>query len=229
MISKTSLRLGACAAPFAYAFATLLAMPNMAFAQTSEDRAGNNNEIIVTARKQEERLLDVPAAISVVTNSAFENSTMSNLSDIQQLVPNVLASPGSLSPNFTIRGISSASGTDAGFPPAIGVYVDEVYQGRDPTFNTVLNDIERVEMLRGPQGTLYGKNTIGGAINIITAQPTEEFALNADVTLGNYDLVQIARFSDWRAGARSRDGGRLSINTASAAAGSRTTTTGTPP
>ncbi|MEZ6023593.1 MAG: TonB-dependent receptor [Hyphomonadaceae bacterium] len=189
MTNKTSLRLGACAAPFAYAF-VMLAMPSAADAQTVGDRTTNSNEIIVTARKQEERLIDVPAAISVVTEDAFENSTMSNLSDIQQLVPNVLASPGSLSPSFTIRGISSASNTDAGFPPAVGVYVDEVFLGRDRAFNTVLTDIERVEVLRGPQGTLYGKNTIAGTINVITRRPNDEFRLNADLTLGNYDYRQ---------------------------------------
>ncbi|MBL8531650.1 MAG: TonB-dependent receptor [Hyphomonadaceae bacterium] len=182
------------ASRMAYAFVSVLAVTagNANAQQTEAPRAdaASNNEIIVTARKTEERLIDVPAAVSVVTNQTIENAQISNLSDISSLIPNVRASEGSLSPGFTIRGISSASGGDAGFPPAVGVYVDEVFLGRDRAFNTVLADIERVEVLRGPQGTLYGKNTIAGTINVITRRPGDEFRFNADAQLGNYDYQQ---------------------------------------
>lgn len=174
-------------APLAYAFASLVAASGVAQAQES---AQEDNEIIVTARRFEERLIDVPAAISVVSSSDVQNSTMSSLSDISQVIPNVRASDGSLAPNFTIRGISSQSGEDAGFPPAVGVYIDDIFLGRDRAFNTVMNDIARVEVLRGPQGTLYGKNTIAGTINVITRRPNDDFHLNADVTLGNLDYRQ---------------------------------------
>lgn len=175
-------------APIAYAFATLVAATGGAQAQDAQQE---DNEIIVTARRVEERLIDVPAAISVVSASDVQNSTMSSLSDISQVVPNVRASDGSLTPNFTIRGISSQSGEDAGFPPAVGVYIDDVFLGRDRAFNTVMNEIARVEVLRGPQGTLYGKNTIAGTINVITRRPDDEFRANADLTLGNLDYRQL--------------------------------------
>jgi len=81
-------------------------------------------------------------------------------------------------------------GAETTVSPALA-QVDEVYQGRDPTFNTILNDVARVEVLRGPQGTLYGKNTIGGAINIVTQEPTNEFDAFGDFTYGNLDLVQL--------------------------------------
>jgi iron complex outermembrane receptor protein len=178
-------------APLAYAFATLVAAA--AGGAQAQDTAGaqqEDSEIIVTARRFEERLIDVPSAISVVSNLDVQNSTMSSLSDIAQILPNVRASDGSLTPNFTIRGISSQSGEDAGFPPAVGVYIDDVFMGRDRAFNTVMNDIQRVEVLRGPQGTLYGKNTIAGTINVITRRPDDEFRLNGDVTLGNLNYRQ---------------------------------------
>ncbi len=147
-------------------------------------------EIVVTAQRREEELIDVPIAITAIGANEIQNITAGYMTDIGIKAPNVLMDQSSISPRISIRGITSQSNINAGFPPAIGVYVDEVYQGRDPTFNTILNDVERVELLRGPQGTLYGKNTIGGAINIITRDPTEEFTGQADVTLGSYDLFQ---------------------------------------
>lgn len=176
-------------APLAYAFASLVAAAGGAQAQEAA-QAQEEGDLIVTARRIEERLIDVPAAISVVSGADVENSTMSSLSDISQVIPNVRASDGSLTPNFTIRGISSQSGEDAGFPPAVGVYIDDVFMGRDRAFNTVMNDISRVEVLRGPQGTLYGKNTIAGTINVITRRPSDDLHIGADVTLGNYDYRQ---------------------------------------
>lgn len=186
-------RLTTAASRLGYVLASVFAASTAAHAQETRPPAdpAAGDEIIVTARKQEERLLDVPAAVSALSAETVEAASLSNLSDIAALVPNVRATDGSLSPGFTIRGISSASGGDAGFPPAVGVYVDEVFLGRDRAFNTVLNDIARVEVLRGPQGTLYGKNTIAGTINVITRRPSDEFRLNADVEVGNYNYRQV--------------------------------------
>jgi len=178
------------AAPIAYAFASLVVVTGDAHAQDRQPGVQEEVELVVTARRIEERLIDVPAAISVVTGADVQNSTMSSLSDISQVIPNVRASDGSLAPNFTIRGISSQSGEDAGFPPAVGVYIDDVFMGRDRAFNTVMNDVARIEVLRGPQGTLYGKNTIAGTINVITRRPDDEFRANADLTFGNLDYRQ---------------------------------------
>ena len=150
------------------------------------------DEIVVRATKTgEERLLDVPISVSVVGPQEIQDQTASLLSDLSTKIPNVQAGPGSLSPGYVIRGISSQSGGDAGFAPAVGVYVDEVFLGRDRAFNFVLNDVESVEVLRGPQGTLYGKNTIGGTVNLTTRRPTDEFEFLGDITYGTDDLFQL--------------------------------------
>ncbi|WBX85157.1 TonB-dependent receptor [Sphingosinicella microcystinivorans] len=150
-------------------------------------------EIIVTAQRRAERDIDVPLSITAFNADDVRNANASYLTDLGTRVPgiNISQSPGTGAPTIAIRGVSSASNGNPGFPPAIGVYVDDVYQGRDPTFNTILNDIERIEVLRGPQGTLYGKNTIGGAINIITRDPGNDAEIGGDLTYGNLDYFQI--------------------------------------
>jgi len=147
--------------------------------------------VIVTAQKRAEENIKVPVAITAVGAEEIQNIGGGFMTDIAIKAPNVTMTPGTNSPAIQIRGVSSQSNINAGFPPAVGVYVDEVYQGRDPTFNTILNDVQRVEVLRGPQGTLYGKNTIGGAINIVTAEPTNTPTAFGDLTYGNYDLRQV--------------------------------------
>jgi len=171
----------------ASALCAVYAVP--ASAQTTQTNAGVD-VIVVTSQRREEQLIDVPIAITAISADELRNITAGYMSDIGIKAPNVIMDQSSISPRISIRGVTSQSNLNAGFPPAIGVYVDEVYQGRDPTFNTILNDIERVEILRGPQGTLYGKNTIGGAINIITRAPTEEFSAGGDLTIGNLGLIQ---------------------------------------
>lgn len=158
-------------------------------AQGSED----DNTVIVTAQHRVERLIDVPISITALGAEDVQNANASYLTDLANRVPGLYVStaPGNTAPAVTIRGISSASSGNAGFPPAIGIYVDDVYQGRDPTFNAILNDVERIEVLRGPQGTLYGKNTIGGAINIITRDPGNDPEISGDFTIGNFDYYQL--------------------------------------
>jgi outer membrane receptor protein involved in Fe transport len=168
--------------------AALQACPAMAQTQPTDTAAVE--EVVVTAQRRVEANIDVPIAITAVGADEIQNITAGYMTDIGFKAPNVFMSQGSISPSISIRGVSSQSNINAGFPPAVAIYVDEVYQGRDPTFNTILNDVERVEVLRGPQGTLYGKNTIGGAINITTAEPTNEFTAFGDLNFGNYDLFQ---------------------------------------
>ncbi|HVY85449.1 MAG TPA: TonB-dependent receptor [Caulobacterales bacterium] len=168
-----------------------------AFAQTNQDAqtAQSANpaaveEVVVTAQRREEQLINVPIAITAIGANEIQNINAGYMTDVGIKAPNVIMDQSSISPRISIRGVTSQSNINAGFPPAVGVYVDEVYQGRDPTFNTILSDVERVEILRGPQGTLYGKNTIGGAINIITRDPTEDFEFRSDWTVGNLGLLQ---------------------------------------
>lgn|GEM_PF-128931 len=141
-------------------------------------------EIVVTARKREESLLDTPTSLSVFGNEALETLNVSNLDDVGKYVPNLninrfgVGNPSQAA--IFIRGIGLQDHlivTD----PGVGVYVDGVYLGRQMGSNLSLPNIERVEVLRGPQGTLYGRNSIGGAVNIITRQPgdVEEFEISA--------------------------------------------------
>ena len=167
-----------------------LALPGLASAQTAGESATTVEDVVVTAQKREERLIDVPISISSLNEKALQNQTLVTLSDLGARLPNVLATGSSLFPNFTIRGVSSQSGGSPGFAPAVGVYVDEVFQGRDRAFNVPFEGIERVEVLRGPQGTLYGKNTIGGTINVITQKPTNDFKGEAALLYGNLNFNQ---------------------------------------
>jgi iron complex outermembrane recepter protein len=170
--------------------------PSTAPATTpSAAQSGQNVEtVIVTAEKRSERLIDVPTSITVVTAQDIQDKTMIELSDIATQVPNVAMQGSSLFPDVVIRGVGSASATETGVDPAAVVYVDGVYQGRERAENIPLAGIQQIEVLRGPQGTLYGENTIGGAINITTNKPNDEFTGAADVMFGNMGYVQTSGF-----------------------------------
>jgi iron complex outermembrane receptor protein len=170
--------------------------PSTAPATTaSAAQTGQNVEtVIVTAEKRAERLIDVPTSISVVTAADIQDKTMIQLSDIAIQVPNVQFQGSSLFPNIAIRGVGSPSGTQTGVDPAAVVYVDGVYQGRERAENIPLAGIQQVEVLRGPQGTLYGENTIGGAINITTVKPDGEERAEGDIMFGNLGYVQTSAF-----------------------------------
>ena len=165
-----------------------------AHAAQAEGRRATIEEIVVVARKREESIIEVPGAVSVFSAEQIKDQSASVLTDLGSKIPNVLmsaeGSSGTVAGGFVVRGITSQSG-GPGFPPGIGVYLDGVFLGRDRAFNTVLNDVAAVEVLRGPQGTLYGKNTIAGAINIRTHEPTNEFGVDADVTYGTDELMQV--------------------------------------
>lgn len=146
-------------------------------------------EIVVTAQKRDQRLIDVPISVSVVDDAYLEDRTTYFLTELGEKLPNVVAG-GPYSASFTIRGISSSS-AGSGFAPSMGVNVDEVFMGRDRSFDTSIVDVQQVELLRGPQGTLYGKNTIAGTINLTTKRPTNEFEALANVRYGTDDLLEM--------------------------------------
>ena len=143
-------------------------------------------EIVVTARYREENLQTIPVAVSVVDNELLESSYTVNPQQLTQLVPSLYynsANPRNTA--YTIRGLGSntlsISAANDGIEPGVGFYVDQVYHGRPATAAFDFTDIERVEVLRGPQGTLFGKNTTDGAIHIISRLPTFDFESNAAV------------------------------------------------
>ena len=128
-------------------------------------------EVIVTAQKREQDLQDVPISVVVISGEQINNANLVTIEDLQSYVPNLYVTDSQLGPKLHIRGIGS--GINQGFEQSMGVYVDGVYFGRAQQSRMVMMDTERVEVLRGPQSILFGKNSIAGALNISTAQPTD--------------------------------------------------------
>jgi iron complex outermembrane receptor protein len=133
-------------------------------------------EVLITATRQVENLQDVPLAVSAFSESFFFDSGVRQLSSLDEYTPNLLISEGtdSRSTAIRIRGIGSV-GSNSGVDPSVGVFIDGIYQGRAGMSIADLVDVTRVEVLRGPQGTLYGKNTSAGAINVYTNNPGSTF------------------------------------------------------
>jgi iron complex outermembrane receptor protein len=145
-------------------------------------------EVIVTAQKREEKLQDVPIAISAISGEQITTRGIDNILDLKSLAPNLTVGkyPNSnVISQVAIRGGVTVNGA-LYFEPSVGMYLDGVYLGKavGSVFDVV--DLERVEVLRGPQGTLYGRNTMAGAVNFITRKPTGEFGGSTSVELGNY-------------------------------------------
>jgi outer membrane receptor protein involved in Fe transport len=130
-------------------------------------------EIVVTAAYREQGLQDVPVSVSAVTGDMITETGIQKAEDIQFLVPNFSLTESGISTNTFIRGIGS--GINQGFEQSVGTYVDGVHRGRGQQFRAPFLDIARVEVLRGPQSILFGKNSVAGALNITTARPTDEF------------------------------------------------------
>lgn len=147
------------------------------------------DEIVVSARRREESLEDVPVSVTVLSNDDLRASEVSRLDQIQQLVPSlVVARDQAGRPQFFLRGVGSPPGLLPGlaFDPGVGVYVDGVFLPRAAGQLLELVDVEQIEVLRGPQGTLYGKNTVGGAIKVDTVKPGKDLAAAAMLRPGNY-------------------------------------------
>jgi iron complex outermembrane receptor protein len=174
------------------ALVALPAMPALAQDGIAEVTMPDVGEILVVARKREERLVDVPIAITAVSAENLDKLGAKDLSGVQGAIPNVNIVQGrgsAASANFFIRGIGQPDALQT-FDPAVGVYVDGVYLSRIQGALLNLFDVERVEVLRGPQGTLYGKNTIGGAVNVVSRKPDMGVMRGeASLTYGDYDEI----------------------------------------
>lgn len=179
--------------------AALIVQP--AFAQTPEAlpipeaeaaESDSSDAIIVTARRRQETSQEVPLAISVINADSIEATGNFNIVKLQQLTPTLqVYSSNPRNTAVNIRGLGVPYGlTSDGFEQGVGIYVDDVYNARVAAATFDFLDVAQVEVLRGPQGTLYGKNTTAGAINITTNQPTFEFEGRAEVTAGNLDFKQ---------------------------------------
>ena len=150
-------------------------------------------EIVVTAERRSENLQEVPNAITALSRPTIEQNDIHDLTDIATRVPGLTFSP--FSPGQNVVALRGASSNDdgAGTDNSVAVFVDDVYLGRVSNINPEMFDLERVEVLRGPQGTLYGKNTIGGAINVVSTRPnTEEVEGRIRLNVGNYARRDLA-------------------------------------
>ena len=151
--------------------------------------------VVVTARLRQEDAQEVPISLSVVDSATLQRTRTDNISQLSQLVPSLnYTSPNPRNTAYTIRGLGSSvlaiAQSNDGLEPGVGFYVDQVYHGRPATAAFDFVDLDRVEVLRGPQGTLFGKNTTAGAISITSRAPTFERAALAEVSGGDFGYVQ---------------------------------------
>ncbi len=176
----------------------------VAHAQTADSGAAGNaastdpkssvsvEEVTVTARRVRENLQDTPIAVTAFSPAALESRSIQGTLDLQQFVPNLNSTSGYSGgsyANYFIRGVGQGL-QDTGVDPGVGLYIDGVYIGRANGADISTLDLDHVEVLRGPQGTLFGKNTLGGAINVFTRQPTNDNSGEIKLTSGSRDWYE---------------------------------------
>jgi len=149
-------------------------------------QAGMLEEVVVVARKREESLQDTPVAVSAFNTDQMRAAQIGNIADLAQQVPGLSNKDGDKISGLTIRGVG-ARAVGAAIDPGVGVYVDGIFMPRSDTQLVDVVDMESIQVLRGPQGTLFGKNTAGGALLLSSKKPTEEFEAQIDLALGDYD------------------------------------------
>lgn len=148
-------------------------------------------EVIVTARKRDENLQQVPTAINVITADSLQNRQVSNITDLERISPNITMTETGGSQAGSLQVFMRGIGNDNGFDPGVGLYIDDVFIQRTSGAMLDLYDVERIEVLKGPQGNLYGRNTIGGAIKYITKEPDDSVAAQVETKIGSYNLRQV--------------------------------------
>lgn len=148
-------------------------------------------EVIVTAQKREASIQDTPVAVTAFSNDDLRQQLIDRPLDLQMSVPNMLMSKGNFTTaNVSIRGIGNLAVGSAG-DSGTGIHFNGVYMNAPRVFETEFFDVERVEVLRGPQGTLYGRNTTAGVLNMITAKPEDEFTGRINIEAGNYNHAKV--------------------------------------
>jgi len=171
--------------------ALAVAVPQVAFSQSSA-----LEEVIVTAERRAQDAQDVPIALTIIGGSEISPSGISSISDVALKTPNLTFTQFNIGePQLFLRGLGTTIDS-AGADPTVSVFIDDVYVGRSAGATSDLYDLERIEVLRGPQGTLYGRNVTGGAISIVTKRPSNEFEAKLGVTVGNYGLTVLRGLVD---------------------------------
>lgn len=178
------------------AWAQNAAAPQSTPQQSADDQMSGDQgdaQIIVTATRRASPLSDVPIAVSAVSAQAMQNSGASDIRTLNQLAPSLLVSSTGSEANASarIRGIGTV-GDNPGLESSVAVFIDGVYRSRTGAGLNELGEIERVEVLRGPQGTLFGRNASAGLINIISKAPEKTFSARGEVTYGNYDYWRLS-------------------------------------
>lgn len=184
------------------------AAPGAAQEQLASTQATGIEEVVVTAQKREENLQQTPISIAVLGSMDLEKQGISNLGDFASgVIPSLRVAPTSgrtSSMTVAMRGLSPGDPMEIALDPVVGIYLDGVYLGRVQGLGTAMLDLERIEVLRGPQGTLFGRNAVGGAISMVSKRPTGEFGLDVTAGIRNYngrnakinlDLPEVAGFS----------------------------------
>ncbi|MGY4396756.1 iron complex outermembrane receptor protein [Sphingomonas sp. UYAg733] len=169
------------------------AAPPSTAAQEADRADSATDDIVVTAQGRAQALADVPVAISAVTAESLQNSGANDIRQLNQLAPSLLVSSTGSEANGSprIRGIGTV-GDNPGLESSVVVFIDGVYRSRSGIGLNELGEIERIEVLRGPQGTLGGRNSSAGLISIISKKPSFTFGANAEATYGNYDFIRLA-------------------------------------
>jgi len=181
--ARKTILLGGCA--------TLVAIAAPAYAQDAQPNAPATNGdpiIVVTAQNRAEDLQDVPIAINVVSGDALEEAGVTDVRELDRVAPSVQITQDQQNTYVSVRGIGTASNNETQ-DTSVTVNIDGEYINRPTVLNAAIFDLDRVEVLRGPQGTLYGRNATAGAVNFITRKPEFEFGANATASYGNYDQV----------------------------------------
>jgi iron complex outermembrane receptor protein len=172
---------------------TIAVAPITVFAQAQGGGAPQLEEVLVTAEKRSQSLQEIPSSITAFSQDDMDLREATDMRALQNFTPNLEfnnESGGQNNARITLRGIGTETLVGGG-DPGVALHVDGIYVGRNSAAAQSIFDVERLEVLRGPQGTLYGRNAIGGSINVITRKATEEFEASGDVTGGNYNRLRL--------------------------------------
>ncbi|MBJ7438131.1 MAG: TonB-dependent receptor [Sphingopyxis sp.] len=189
----TTSRLAWLAATVAIGAAPAVTMAQDSGASPTTDSGsdtGRVSEIVVTAQRREQSLQEVPISVTAFNTAGLEALNAQSIGDLDTFTPGLTINDTSVTqPSYTIRGVATDDfgiGTD----PSVGIFIDGIYSGRSGASLIFFNDIDRVEILKGPQGTLFGRNTSAGAISIVTKKPVDERQGSATLQYGNFDTVR---------------------------------------
>src|SRR5688572_3877305 len=169
------------------------ATPTTTTGESADDTPKTLDAIVVTAQKREESLQDVPIVVTALSRETLEDNGIRDVKDLQMLVPGltVTSTQSEALTTARIRGIGTV-GDNAGLESSVGVVIDGVYRPRNGVGFGDLGELERIEVLKGPQGTLFGKNTSAGVINVITRRPSFETTADAELAVGNYGAIGVS-------------------------------------